>query len=71
MKTLKEILIGLPSILKALNVQERDLNNVLDAVSWVLKKKKPRFLQTICEDFISELESFDYCTVYVKLLASN
>lgn len=70
-KTLKEILIGLPSILIALNVQERELNNVLDAVSWILKKKKPRFLRPICESFISDLESFDICTIYVKLLESD
>lgn len=64
---MKEILIGLPAILMALNVQERDLNDVLDAVSWVMKKRKPRFLREICENFIAELESFDFCTVHVKL----
>lgn len=68
---MKEILIGLPAILKALNVKERELNAVLDATSWLMKKKKPRFLREICENFIAELESFDICTVYVKLLESN
>lgn len=54
-----------------LNVQERDLDSVLEAVSWILKKKKPQFLREICENFISEMESFDICSVYVKLLEFN
>lgn len=70
-KTLKEILVGLPVILKSINVQEKDLNDVLDAIPWTFKKKKPPAMRHICENFIRELESFDICAVYVKLLEYN
>lgn len=70
-KTLKEILTGMPIVLKSLNVQEKDLNDVLNAVPWLLKKKKPPFVRIIGENFIRELESFDVCALYVKLLDDN
>lgn len=70
-KTLKEILAGLPIVLKSINAQEKDLDDVLDAIPWIFKKQKPPAIRKICEDFIRELESFDICAVYVKLLYYN
>lgn len=71
MKALKEILVGLPIILKNIKVQEKDLDAVLCAVPWVFKKEIPSFIKDVRDDFIRELESYDVCAVHVKLILAN
>lgn len=61
-------MIGLPDILINLNVQEREFDDILNAVIWLLDKNQPQILQIYCVNLFKQLISFDICSVHVKLL---
>lgn len=61
-------MIGLPDILINLNVQEREFDDILNAVIWLLDKNQPQTLQIHCVNLFKKLICFDICSVYVKLL---
>lgn len=60
-------MLSLPDILIHINVQERDFDNILKAVIWLLDKNQPHQLQLDCIQFIKLLSTFDICAVYAKL----
>lgn len=61
-------MIALPDILINLNVEEREFNNILNSVVWLLDKNQPQILQINCVNLFKKLAVFDICSVYVKLL---
>lgn len=67
-KLIQELLISLPDILKNIDVQEKQLDDTLNAVVWLLDKNQPQSLQTYCVSCLKECAKFDICAVHLKLL---
>lgn len=67
-KLLQELLGNLGDVLINIDIQERDINNVLDATVWLLDHKQPKQLQEKGIEFFKKLFAFDKTTIYVKLL---
>lgn len=67
-KLLYEFMRSLPNILVHINVQERDFDNMLNAVIWLLDANQPLALQLACIDLLKQLSDYDVCAVFVKLL---
>lgn len=67
-KLIRELLISIPDILKNIDVQEKQFDDTLNAVIWLLDKHQPQSLQTHCVNFLKECAKFNICAVHLKLL---
>lgn len=70
-KLLQELLSHLGNVLISLDIQERDLDNILEASIWLLDTEQPHSLRTNCMALISELSAFDNTAIHLKLLKCN
>lgn len=62
-----ELLQNLPILLTAIEITEKDMNSVMDAMLPYCREDQHRQLQDGCVEFLLQLAAFDSTAVYVKL----
>lgn len=62
-----ELLQNLPSLLTVIEITEKDVNNVMDAMLPYCRQDQHRTLQENCVEFLLQLATYDSTAVYVKL----
>lgn len=62
-----ELLQNLPTLLTAIEVTEKDVNSVMDAMLPYCRDDQHRQLQENCAEFLLQLANYDSTAVYVKL----
>ena len=62
-----ELLQNLPKLLTAIEVTEKDVNSVMDAMRPYCSEDQHSLLQEKCVEFLLQLAKYDSTAVYVKL----
>lgn len=62
-----ELLQNLPILLTAIEITEKDVNSVIDAMLPYCREDQHRQLQENCVEFLLQLAVYDATAVYVKL----
>lgn len=62
-----ELLQNLPKLLTAIEVTEKEVNSVMDAMLPYCREDQHRQLQENCVEFLLQLATYDSTAVYVKL----
>lgn len=62
-----ELLKNLPALLSSIEITEKDVNSVMDAMIPYCRDDQHRQLQENCVEFLVQLAMYDSTAVYVKL----